>query len=69
MIKKWKLKKTVSKQEYQHLIRKQEKAQNSTNPSKRKKYTIGERPIKRAKIERFKLEYPNFGPRRSRQYH
>ncbi|KAI9684617.1 MAG: hypothetical protein M1822_005705 [Bathelium mastoideum] len=61
----WKFKKTVRKEEYQHLLRKEEEARNSTNPSKRKRYTIRDLPIKRAKIKRFMIDHPNLKPRRS----
>ncbi|KAI9703521.1 MAG: hypothetical protein M1820_005825 [Bogoriella megaspora] len=64
-INKWKLPKYIRKEAYQHLIRKEEEARNSTNPSKRKRYTVGNLQVKRAKFERYKDRHPELKPLRS----
>ncbi|KAI9655976.1 MAG: hypothetical protein M1821_005037 [Bathelium mastoideum] len=64
-IRKWKFQKNFRKREYQHLLRKEEEARASANPSKRKRYTIRDLPVKREKIERFEIDHPNLNPRHS----
>ena len=57
MISKWQFKKNIRREEYQYMVGQEEERKTSSN--KRTKFLIGKRPVKRAKLERFKREHTN----------
>lgn len=64
MIRKWKFNKKHTKREYAHIIRKEAGCEVS-GPHKRTLFFIRGRPVKSAKIERYKADHPNMKHPRS----
>ena len=67
MVAKWGIKKTIRKEEYQFMLGKEEE-RKASDSSKRICFTVRDQPVKRVKLERFKLEHPNAQAQNSREY-